>query len=353
MLQPLNGITCADGRTAAIVLAAINSFAFDFVARLRFTGRHLNVTTFSQMPLPKSQWNEFVVPRVLELTFTGWDIDLFANDCGWLGPPFRWDQDRRFMIRCELDAAFFHLYLSVTQDGQWKPARVADGAVRGETPDELAELKKHFPTPREAVSYIMDTFPIVRRKDEEKYGEYRTKRAILEIYDEMAEAMRTGTPYQTRLDPPPGPPMDASGKILSYDQIANNPPSHIHLFRDIKGGTASLLQLSDLCRHFPKTQFSLRLSTSSVAPLAIVTPVRTAELTAGELIVIAAPSMLVHGAKVPAAIGKLSLEFRIDAASGKPIVFVSIRGEDGIAQARFSEEEWRDLTSIGRIEYPV
>jgi hypothetical protein len=81
--------------------------------------------------------------------------------------------------------------------------------------------------------------------------------------------------------------------------------------------------------------------------------VGTAELKAGELIVIAAPGMLVHGAKVPVAIGKLSLELRKDAASGKPIVFVSVRGEDGIAQARFSEEDWRDLTTIGRIEYPV
>lgn len=28
----------------------------------------------------------------------------------------------------------------------------------------------------------------------------------LEIYDAMAEAARTGTPYQTRLDPPPADP---------------------------------------------------------------------------------------------------------------------------------------------------
>jgi hypothetical protein len=49
----------------------------------------------------------------------------------------------------------------------------------------------------------MDTFPIVKRKDEEKWGEYRTKRVILEIYDAMAEAARTGISYQTRLSPPP------------------------------------------------------------------------------------------------------------------------------------------------------
>jgi hypothetical protein len=38
------------------------------------------------------------------------------------------------------------------------------------------------------------------------HGEYRTKRVILEIYDAMSEAARTGTPYQSRLDPPPADP---------------------------------------------------------------------------------------------------------------------------------------------------
>ena len=73
--------------------------------------------------------------------------------------------------------------------------------------EDLAWLKASFPTPRDAVAYIMDTFPIVRRKDEEKYdGDYRTKRVILEIYDDLAESIRTGQPYQTRLDPPPADP---------------------------------------------------------------------------------------------------------------------------------------------------
>jgi hypothetical protein len=70
----------------------------------------------------------------------------------------------------------------------------------------LVRLKASFPTPRDAVAYIMDTFPIVRRKDEEKWGDYRTKRVILEIYNAMHEAIRTGHRYQTRLDPPPADP---------------------------------------------------------------------------------------------------------------------------------------------------
>jgi len=59
---------------------------------------------------------------------------------------------------------------------------------------------------RDDVEYIMETFPIVRRKDEAAYGEYRTKWAILEIYDAMRRAIESGQPYQTRLDPPPADP---------------------------------------------------------------------------------------------------------------------------------------------------
>jgi hypothetical protein len=53
------------------------------------------------------------------------------------------------------------------------------------------------------VDYIMETFPIVKRKDEAAHGEYRTKRVILEIYDHMARAAETDQPYQTLVDPPP------------------------------------------------------------------------------------------------------------------------------------------------------
>ena len=52
----------------------------------------------------------------------------------------------------------------------------------------------------------MKTFPIVKCEDEEKYCEYFTKRVILEHHDAMAEAMKTGRPYQTILDPPSAAP---------------------------------------------------------------------------------------------------------------------------------------------------
>ena len=112
---------------------------------------------------------DWMMSRALELIYTAWDLEAFAKDCGYDGLPFRWDEQRRFLLRCELDAAYFHLY----------------GIERDD------------------VDYIMETFPIVRRRDEQKYGEYRTKRVILEIYDEMRRAIETGEPYRTRLEPPP------------------------------------------------------------------------------------------------------------------------------------------------------
>jgi hypothetical protein len=37
--------------------------------------------------------------------------------------------------------------------------------------------------------YILETFPIVKRHDEQEFGEYRTKRVILERYGEYARKM--------------------------------------------------------------------------------------------------------------------------------------------------------------------
>ncbi len=110
--------------------------------------------------------------RALELSFTAWDLASFARDCGYNGPPFCWDPCRRFLLRSELDAAFFHLY----------------GVNRDDT------------------DYVMEAFPVVKKKDIQQHGTYRTKLTILEIYDAMQRAIETGEPYKTRLDPPPADP---------------------------------------------------------------------------------------------------------------------------------------------------
>jgi len=84
---------------------------------------------------------DFIRPRVLELTYTAWDLAAFARDLGYDGPPFRYDPERRARLRAELDALFFLLYLGTPDE--WE---------REATP----ELKALFPTPRHAVEYILE-----------------------------------------------------------------------------------------------------------------------------------------------------------------------------------------------------
>lgn len=158
--------------------AAFNAFLFDFLLR-PFVDKHVKGYTLNRVPWPSVDSNKslvtqtsWIIQRVLELSYTTWDLEPFARDCGFDSPPFRWDDARRFQLRCELDAAFFHVY----------------GIERCD------------------VAYIMDTFPIVKRKDEAQHGTYRTKDTILTLYDAIGEAQRTGQPFVSPLAPPPADP---------------------------------------------------------------------------------------------------------------------------------------------------
>ncbi len=231
-----------DANGGLVLLSCVNSFVYDYAARQKIAGMNFSHWIWRQLPIiPKEKMDEtcywlsefsavrdWLAMRVLELTYTAWDLEAFALDCGYDAPPFQWDEERRFQIRCELDAAYFHLYLGA--NSEW-------GIPHGKDESEgvNATLLEMFPTPRDAVSYIMDTFPIVRRKDEKAHGEYRTKRVILETYDQMTaiintnNALRAANPnlteaqlrpqlasYQSPLNPPPGPPTDANGNFIPY-----------------------------------------------------------------------------------------------------------------------------------------
>jgi hypothetical protein len=215
-----------DPKFGWLLTGVLNCLPFDYLARQKVAGLHFNWTLISQLPvLPPSSvvepWVEFIRSRVLELSYTAWDLEPFARDCEFDGPPFRWDKERRFQIRSELDAAFFHLYLGSEEEWRREPE----------------SLTKYFSTPRDAVAYIMDTFPIVKRKDEEKFGTYRTKDTILRIYDDLAESQRTGRPFVSPLNPPPGPPTDEHGHFIPMSQWdPNHWPSHIHLPREEQDG---------------------------------------------------------------------------------------------------------------------
>jgi len=229
-------------RPKASLLANLSTLVLDYIVRLKVPGTHLTYGILKQLPIlsppqvslsdtPLSTSRDlhaWLRSRVLELSYTAWGMQGIANDCYWNGPPFRWDTTRRFRIQCELDAAFMHMYLPATPEGGWRVTRGACDSGHDASPEQLAELKQYFPLPRDAVEHILETFPIVKRKDEAEHGEYRTKRVILEIYDAMQESMRTGQPWRSPLEPPPGPPTRPDGSFVDYAEIADNPPPHIH-----------------------------------------------------------------------------------------------------------------------------
>jgi hypothetical protein len=64
------------------------------------------------------------------------------------------------------------------------------------------------------VDYVMDTFPIIKRKDAQAHGEYRTKGLTGERHDALVDAIGTGVPYETVLDQPAAHPAIAHRAFL-------------------------------------------------------------------------------------------------------------------------------------------
>lgn len=166
-----------------LIVADLNSFALDWVARQKVGGTDLAYFLVKQFPvLPPSAYQapvpwaedtlaEWLRGRVVELVCTAHDVRSFGGALGWEGTPFVWSEERRSLIRAEIDAAFFKLY----------------GLARDD------------------VEHIMDSFWIVRDRDEKDHGSYRTKELIIQAYDAMTVASPE-RPFVSRLVPGPGDP---------------------------------------------------------------------------------------------------------------------------------------------------
>ena len=145
-----------------LLAACLNSFPYDFAARQKVQGQHLNWFIVEQLPVVadgdydrrfgNTTARELVREHVLRLTYTANDMIPFARDLGYDGPPFIWDGEERRHLRARLDALYFHLYgLS-----------------------------------RDDAGYILTTFPIVQREDEAQFGTYRTRDLILAYMNALA-----------------------------------------------------------------------------------------------------------------------------------------------------------------------
>jgi hypothetical protein len=144
-------------------LGVLNSFPYDYCARSKIQGQHLNWYIVEQLPVLVSEHYtrrfgqrtaaEIVKDHVLRLTYTAHDMAPFARDMGYtdkdgsVRPPFVWDEAERRHLRARLDALYFILYGITDEDD---------------------------------IGYVLSTFPIVERKDREVFdGVYLTRELIL------------------------------------------------------------------------------------------------------------------------------------------------------------------------------
>jgi hypothetical protein len=168
---------------AFLLHATWSSVACDFVCRQKLGGSGMSYFIFKQIAVPRPEtfsnptpWltavtlADWIRPYVLELSYTSDRLAPYAEDLGDQGPPFRWDNNRRALLRAELDAAFMHIY----------------GLTREET------------------EHVLDSFFVVRKHEERDFGEFRTRRLVLDAYDAMAAAACGGSAWKSLVQTPAG-----------------------------------------------------------------------------------------------------------------------------------------------------
>ncbi|MGA2498445.1 MAG: DNA methyltransferase [Tepidisphaeraceae bacterium] len=153
-------------RRLCCLLANFNSFIYDFIARQKVGGLHLNFFIVEQLPtLPPDRYDEkcpwdkynqlerWISDRVLKLTCTADDMRPLADAADFKEGVHKWNEADRLRLRTDLDAAYFHLY----------------GLDRDE------------------VDFVLDQFQGVVKEDAAHGRPGPTRREILDAYDVMRE----------------------------------------------------------------------------------------------------------------------------------------------------------------------
>lgn len=156
---------------APLLAGNFNAIPFDFVARQKVQGQHLNWFIVEQLPVvPSDSYGrkfgaksiaEIVKADVLALTYTANDMAPFARDMGYAGKPFAWDEADRARRRARLDALYFMLYFP-------------------------SGTKAEIEVLRETAQYIFSTFPIVEREDFAAHGRYLSRDLCLAYINALA-----------------------------------------------------------------------------------------------------------------------------------------------------------------------
>ncbi|QEE14481.1 N-6 DNA methylase [Promethearchaeum syntrophicum] len=165
-VSTLNVITTDKFRNEFICLIAnLSSIIFDFIARNKISGIHFSQYIVKQLPVfPPEVYSKDLLfqikKRVIELVYTSSEMNTFITDFGFKEElkPYNWKEERREKLKAELDAIFSLMY--------------------GYN--------------RENLQYILNTFSRLRTNELKLLGEFRTKRLILESYDNFDSDPKLG-----------------------------------------------------------------------------------------------------------------------------------------------------------------
>lgn len=166
----------------ASLCAMLSSIVFDYTIRQKVGGKNISTFFVKQFPvltpdqIPSAmQWQ--IVKRVAELCYFNHDMDGWASEL-WeemseeqraelpqLGAqqPWVYNPERRAILQAELDAIFAHLYGLNTEDLVY----ILD-------PEDIC-----------GKGCINETFRVLKDNEIRQYGEYRTKRLVLEAWNKI------------------------------------------------------------------------------------------------------------------------------------------------------------------------
>lgn len=152
----------------AVLLSCFNSIVCDFVVRQKIGGTHLNYSYLKQVSIPpKELFDEyelkFIIPRVIKLTYTSIRLADWAQELGCYGEPYSFEPYARHQISSELDAFLAKIY--------------------GLNKVELSYILD--PADVMEVDYPSETFRVLKNNEIKEFGEYRTRRLVLEAWDKL------------------------------------------------------------------------------------------------------------------------------------------------------------------------
>jgi hypothetical protein len=237
-------------------LANANSLIFDYLIRQKIGAMSLSFFIVKQIPvLPPSFYRaadvEYVASRVLELVYTADDMQPLADAlrasvsslaASVPRAPYRWDEARRGLLRAELDAWFARAY--------------------GLTRDELRYILD--PADVYGQDFPGETFRVLKEKEQAKFGEYRTRRLVMEAWDRLVATTPATVSEVLRdiLDVPL--PAIPSGRRQAMDMPAKYIAQFILSILKLNGGSMdarrmaeafSLVSSRRLCDDLAKTEF--------------------------------------------------------------------------------------------------